>query len=56
MARAEPTFNTATSKDFSQDALKKEKGRRDGQTGNNVTEKPIYYRDVALIRFKDENV
>ena len=56
MAKAEPSVNTATSKDFTHEALKREKGRRDLSGTNNITDKPIYYRDVALIRFKDENV
>ena len=53
MARSEGASN---SRDFGSEGFRREKSKRDGSTSNVITEKSIFYRDVALIRFKDENV
>lgn len=53
MARSEGAGN---SRDFGSEGFRRDKSKRDGSTSNVITEKSIFYRDVALIRFKDENV
>lgn len=49
--------NFATSKDFSAENIRKERLRRDGTLGGGIgQDKGIYYKDVALIRYKDDSV